>query len=76
MWYVAIIRGPPAFCDNVTMSNDNETIHLVNFFVGGFDERENISGSDSLLLRATPRQRGSFVDPNVNAISLSIPNRG
>jgi hypothetical protein len=58
------------------MSNDNETIHLVNFFVGGFNERENIRGSDSLLLRATPRQRRGLVDPNVNAISLSIPNRG
>jgi hypothetical protein len=76
MWCVAIIRSPPAFCDNVTMSNDNETVHLVNFFVGGFDERQNICGSDSLLLRATPRQRRSFVGPNVNAISLPIPNRG
>ena len=70
MWCVAIIRSPPALCDNVTMSNHNETVHLVNFFVGGFDEGENIRGSDSLLFRATAWQRRSFVDPDVNASRL------
>ena len=67
---VTFIGSPPAFSNNMTMSNDNETVHLVNFFVGGFDEGENIRGSDSLLFRATAWQRRSRVDPNVNASRL------